>query len=77
MPNQSKPKKKASKRKVSRPKEEMIQQPPPLPSIDELIADCKTYGLTGLIEPLERIKFLESPKGQKALERRERRLSRL
>ena len=55
----------------------MIQQPPSLPSIDDLIADCKTYELTGLIEPLERIKFLESPKGQKALERWERRLSRL
>lgn len=77
MSTQSKPKKDSLKRKASRPKEEMIQQPSPLPSIDELIVDCKTHGLIGLIKPLEQIRYLESPKGQKALELRERRLSRL
>jgi hypothetical protein len=78
--DQSEPKKKSSWRKANvRPNElaEMIQKPPSLPSIDELIAECHAYGMKDVAKSLERIRYLESPKGQRALERRERRLSRL
>jgi hypothetical protein len=54
-----------------------VKKPPPLPSIDELIADSRALGMNGVAKAFERIRYLESPKGQKALERRERRLSRL
>jgi hypothetical protein len=54
-----------------------IREPPPLPSLDELIAESRALGWDDLADSMERVRYLESPKGQKALERRERRLSRL
>lgn len=54
-----------------------VTKPPSLPSIDELITECKAVGMNDVAKSLERVKYLESPKGQKALERRERRISRL
>lgn len=54
-----------------------VKEPPPLPSLDELIAECRAVGWDDLAKSMERIKHLESPKGQKALEREERGLTRL
>lgn len=54
-----------------------VKKPPPLPSIDELIAEARTLGMNDVAKALEKVRYLESPEGQKALERRERRLSRL
>lgn len=54
-----------------------VQKPPPLPSIDELIAEARELGWDDLAKAMEKVRYLESPKGQRALERRERRLSRL
>jgi len=54
-----------------------VKKPPPLPSIDELIAESRALGMNDVAKAFERVRYLESPKGQKALERRERRLSRL
>ena len=76
---------KANVRKQKRILNEMMQEaakakvkkPPPLPSLEELIAECKVLGYNDLAKTMEQLKFLESPKGQKALERKERRLSRL
>jgi len=53
------------------------QKPPPLPSIDELIAEARELGEDDLANAFEKIRYLESPQGQGALERRERRISRL
>jgi len=53
------------------------KKPPPLPSIDELIAEARAVGWDDLAKAMEKVRYLESPKGQRALERRERRLSRL
>ena len=64
-------------RKNSCPPIPRVQNPPPLPSIDELIAEAKELGWGDLAKSMEKIRYLESPKGQRALERRERRLSRL
>ena len=50
---------------------------PPLPSIDELIAECRAVGWDDLAKSMEKIRYLETPEGKRALERRERRLSRL
>ena len=54
-----------------------IRKPPPLPSIDELIAEARELGWDDLADSFEKIRYLESPKGQKYLERREKRISRL
>jgi hypothetical protein len=54
-----------------------VKKPPPLPSIDELIAESRALGMDDLAKAFEKIRYLESPKGQKALERREKRISRL
>lgn len=59
------------------PKEEMIVKSPPPPSIDDLIAEARELGEDDIANAFEKIRYLESPKGQKAIERRERRLSRL
>jgi hypothetical protein len=54
-----------------------VMKPPPLPSIDELITKSRALGMNDVAKALEKVRYLESPEGQKALERRERRLSRL
>ena len=54
-----------------------VQKPPPLPSLDELIAESRALGWDDLADAAEQLRYLESPKGQRALERREKRLSRL
>ena len=54
-----------------------IEKPPPLPSIDELIAEARALGENDMADSFEKIRYLESPKGQRALERRERRISKL
>ena len=53
------------------------KKPPPLPSIDELIAEARAVGWDDLAKSMEKLRHLESPEGQRALERRERRLTRL
>jgi hypothetical protein len=60
-----------------KPSPPRVKKPPPLPSIDELIAESKALGMNDVAKAFERIRYLESPEGQKALDRRERRLSRL
>ena len=60
--------------KLTLPRE---KKPPPLPSLDELIAEARALGMNDVAKSMEKIRYLESPKGQKALERRERRISRL
>ena len=54
-----------------------ITKPPLLPSIDELIAEARAVGWDDLAKSMEKIRYLETPEGQRALERREKRLSRL
>ncbi len=54
-----------------------ITEPQSLPSWDELIAESRVRGWDDLAAIMEQAKYLESPEGQKALERREKRLSRL
>lgn len=53
------------------------KEPPPLPSLDELIAESRALGEDDMADAMERLRYLESPQGQRALERKERRLSRL
>lgn len=53
------------------------KKPPPLPSIDELIAEARALGEDDIANAFEKIRYLETPKGRGSLERRERRLSRL
>ena len=53
------------------------KKPPPLPSIDELIAEARELGEDDMANAFEKIRYLESPKGQRSLERRERRISKL
>ena len=60
---------------LSRAKE--ILYSPPLPSLDELIAESRAVGWDDLADSFEKLRYFESPKGLRALERRERRLSRL
>ncbi len=64
-------------RKNSSPPILREQKPPPLPSIDELITEARAVGWDDLADSFEKLRYLESPKGQKALERREKRISRL
>lgn len=64
-------------RKNSSPPIPRVQKPPPLPSIDELITEARELGWDDLAKSMEKLRHLESPEGQRALERRERRLSRL
>ena len=64
-------------RKSSSPPIPRIIKPPPLPSIDELIAEARELGWDDLADSFEKIRYLESPKGQRYLERREKRISRL
>jgi len=54
-----------------------IRKPPPLLSIDELIAEARELGWDDLADSFEKIRYLESPKGQRYIERREKRISRL
>jgi hypothetical protein len=54
-----------------------VKKPPPLPSLEELIAEARALGMNDLAKTMEKVRYLESPKGQRALERRERRLYRL
>ena len=64
-------------KRTSKPALPRIKEPPPLPSIDELIAECRAVGWDDLAASMEKLRYLDSPKGQRALERREKRLSRL
>jgi hypothetical protein len=52
-----------------------VKKPPPLPSQEELIAEARALGEDDMANAMEKIRYLESPKGQKALERREKRIS--
>ena len=63
---------KNSSPKLTLPKE---KKPPPLPSLEELIAEARALGEDDMANAMEKIRYLESPKGQKALERREKRIS--
>lgn len=54
-----------------------IKKPPPPPSLDELIAEARALGMNDVAKSMEKLRYLESPKGQKALERREKMISRL
>lgn len=54
-----------------------VKKPLPPPSLDELIVEARAFGMNDVAKSMEKIRYLESPKGQKALERRERRISRL
>ena len=45
--------------------------------MDELIAESRALGWDDLAGSMEKLRHLETPEGQKALERREKRLSRL
>jgi hypothetical protein len=74
-------KKQVSKPKIPKqkraPENPRVKKPPQVPSLDELIAESKALGMNDVAKALEKVRYLESPKGQKFLERRERRLSRL
>jgi hypothetical protein len=54
-----------------------VKEPPPLPSIAELIAEARDLGEDDLADSFEKLRYLDSPKGQKVLDQYERRLSRL
>lgn len=54
-----------------------VKKPPPLPSLDELIAESRALGMNDVAKAFERVRYLESPKGQNALERREKGISKL
>ncbi len=54
-----------------------VKEPPPLPSIAELIAEARDLGEDDLADSFEKLRYLDTPKGQSALEREERRLSKL
>jgi len=64
-------------RRNSSPPVSREQKPPPLPSVDELITECRAVGWDDLADSFEKLRYLDSPKGQRALERREKRISRL
>lgn len=64
-------------KRTSKPAPPREKKPPPLPSIDELIAEARELGWDDLADSFEKIRYLESPKGQRYLERREKRISRL
>jgi len=66
-------------RKNNSPSPNLLREkkPPPLPSIDELIAESRAVGWDDLADSFEKLRYFESPEGQRALERRERRISRL
>jgi len=64
-------------KRTSNPAPPREKKPPSLPSIDELIAEARELGWDDLAKSMEKLRHLESPEGQRALERRERRLSRL
>ena len=53
------------------------KKPPSLPSLDELIAEARELGEDDIANAFEKIRYLETSKGQGSLERRERKLSRL
>jgi hypothetical protein len=63
------------KHDLSRAKEPLPS--PLLSSLDELIAESRALGMNDLAKSFEKLRYLESPEGQRALESRERRLSRL
>lgn len=64
-------------KRTSNPAPPREKKPPPLPSIDELIAEARELGWDDLADSFEKLRYLESSKGQRALERREKRLSRI
>ena len=77
-------KKGAMGKRTSRLSPAREKKPPPLPPIDELIAECRALGWDDLAKSMEkvkrietRIKRLDTPEGQAALNGRERRLSRM
>ena len=66
-----------SKKSVSRKNRPIIRppkvyEPPPIPSIAELIAEARELGEDDIADAFEKIRYLESPSGQRALKRRER-----
>lgn len=66
-----------SKKRVSRKNKPIIRhpkvyEPPPLPSIAELIAEARELGEDDIADAFEKIRYLESPSGQRVIERRER-----
>ena len=54
-----------------------IEKPPAPPSLDELIEEARALGWNDVAKSMEKLRYLESPKSQKYLERREKRISRL
>lgn len=54
-----------------------VKKPPSPPSLDELIAESRALGENDIADAFEKIRYLETPKGQRVLERREKRISRL
>ena len=50
----------------------VYEPPPPLPSRAELIAEARELGEDDIADAFEKIRYLESPSGQRALKRRER-----
>jgi len=60
---------------LSRAKEPLPS--PCLPSLDELITESRALGWDDLADSMKKLRYLETPEGLRALERRERRLSRL
>jgi hypothetical protein len=54
-----------------------VKKSPSLLSLDELIAESRALGMNDVAKAFEQVRYLESPKGQIALERREKRISRL
>lgn len=64
-------------RKNSTPPVSRERKPPPSPSLDELITEARELGWDDLADSFEKLRYLDSPKGQRALERREKRISRL
>ncbi len=67
----------STSKRVSKSDPPRVKKPPPLPSLDELIAESRAVGWDDLADSMEKLRYLESPKGQRALERRERRFSKL
>ena len=42
-----------------------IKKPPPLPSLDELIAEARALGMIDVAKSMEKLRYLESPKARK------------
>ena len=59
-------------KRTSKPAPPRVQKPPPLPSIADLIAEARELGEDDIADAFEKIRYLESPSGQRAIERRKR-----